>query len=42
VPVEGPSRDLDSAVELLEHVGGTQLLTTVHQLLEVIDQTIEQ
>jgi len=31
VSVEGPSRDLDSAVELLEHVGATQLLATVHQ-----------
>jgi len=26
VPGEDPSRDVDSAVELLEHVGGTQLL----------------
>jgi hypothetical protein len=32
VPVEGLSRDLDFAVELLEHVGETQLLATVHQL----------
>lgn len=31
MPVESPSRDVDSAVELLEHVGATQLLATVHQ-----------
>ena len=31
VSVEGPSRDVDPAVELLEHVGGTQLVAAVHQ-----------
>jgi len=43
VPVEGPSPDVDSAVELLEHVGETPLLapSISHQLLNVIDQTVE-
>lgn len=41
VPVEGPSPGVDSAVERLEHVGGTRLLAAVHghQLLKVIDKT---
>jgi hypothetical protein len=44
VPVAGPSRDFDSAVELLEHVGGTPLLATVHQssVTQGDDQTVEQ
>jgi hypothetical protein len=29
LPIDTPS--LDSALELLEHVGGTQLLATLHQ-----------
>jgi hypothetical protein len=31
LPLDSPSRHLDSALELLVHVGGTQLLATVHQ-----------
>jgi hypothetical protein len=38
--LDSPSRHLDSALELLEHVAGTQLLATVHhhQLRTVIDR----
>jgi hypothetical protein len=44
LPVDTPSPHLDSALKLLEHVGGTQLLTTSisRQLLKVINRTIEQ
>lgn len=31
LPVDTPSRHFDSALELLEHVGGTQLLAALHQ-----------
>jgi hypothetical protein len=44
VPVAGPPRNLDSAVELLEHVGEAEFLppSISHQLLKVIDQTVGQ
>ncbi len=43
-PVDTPSPHLDSALELLEHVGGTQLsLPSINrQLRKVIDRTVEQ
>lgn len=43
LPVDTSCRHLDSALELLEHVGGTLLATPITgQLCKVIDRTVEQ